>query len=183
MSVFDASSRSSTTDSRQGAGDASQQQHGQGNKLIQGGTDLTRANINSGNKVTGTDLSKAKLGKGASVVVNNGPSTDTLTDLFHSFASAFTLPTVTVPTTPGSPTNPSGTDITSIIRDALGAAGIGGGSSSSATPDAASSPAATSSFLDQAKAWWTGLGATTKALVIGGAVVGLAGLGYLLFKK
>lgn len=178
MAVFDASSRSETSDSRQGAGDASQQLHGRNNKLIQGGTDLTRATLNSNNKVTGTDLSKAKFGKGASVVVNNGASTDTLTDLFHSFTSAFTLPTITAPT-PGSP---SGTDLTSIIHDALAAAGVGG-SSSSATPDATSSPAATSTFIDQAKAWWTGLGATTKALAISGAVVAFAGLGYLLFKK
>jgi hypothetical protein len=184
MALFDASSKTSTSDSRQTAGDSSQLVRGTGAKLIQGGTDLSRAKVNTGtqikgSKITGNDLSKAKFGNGATV--NIGANPDDLTALAQSTIAAFTnasannatlLGALTHPTATGAPT-PSGSDLSSIVSGALAAAGIGQSPTSASSGDDNSAAPSTSGGL---AAWWSGLSTTMKWVLAGGAALLLGAL-------
>lgn len=189
MGLFDASSTSTTTDSRQGAGDSSQLLRGNNVKLIQGGTDLSHSKVNTGianSKITttvkGVDLSKTKLGKGNTINITEGADTGSLTSLFQAALSTVTdtnaasnaalLSGLTSNLGTGTtPTSPAGGDIGGLIHNALAAAGIG--SAGSATPGADSSASTSSGGL---ASWWNGLSTTMKWLIAGGGALLLGAL-------
>lgn len=178
MGLFDASSRSSSTDSRQAAGDSSQQQHGHGNKLIQGGTDLSNSKFNTGTQIKGSKISTtnkinvtgadpADLTLLASQAINQlGQNQSSSNSLLSSLASA-----VTSGTGSGSSSQPSG--LTQLVNGALSDAGLG------APPSSSGSAGASSTGV---KGWWAGLSLGAKLLVAGGALLLLSGLIYF-FKR
>ncbi len=92
-------------------------------EVAQGGSVL----VSKGATLAKYDLSRAKLGKGASIEVNEGPSTDLLTDLVGKLsgvnvqpapAPPSSSPTVITPTVPG----PSGDDKPTTLNQLFDAA-------------------------------------------------------------
>jgi hypothetical protein len=177
MGLFDASSRSSSTDNRQTAGDASQQLHGKGNKVIQGGTDLSHSQVNTGtqikgskitttNKINVTGADPSDLTLLASQAINQlGQSQSSNSSLLSALASAATSGNNT-----GSSSSSQPSGLSALAQGALADAGIGGTPSSSAGSGAG------------VTAWWGTLSTGGKLLVVGAGLLLLSGLIYF-FKR